>query len=155
MRKNNNFTTFKERQKNFVNATTPRPWRVVLVCPQSRPVSVITNYTIMAAISHVRLCFLKSKLKFCWIGTLPWRKKLVLYLPLLTLARNKQGGGWDVSPVFVLKIDKKYHNFGKNCRACVHIWVLRVSWIAPVSRNLFCTPKLLIAHLHFHLNFSS
>ena len=53
---------------------TPRAWRVVLVCSHSISVSVIINYTNMAATSHVKLGFLKSKVNFCWIWTLPWRK---------------------------------------------------------------------------------
>ena len=40
-------------------------WRVVLVCPHSTSVVVIINYTNMAATSHVKLNFLKSKVKFC------------------------------------------------------------------------------------------
>ena len=43
---------------------TPRAWRVVLVCPHSISVSVIINYTNMAATSHVKLGFLKSKVNF-------------------------------------------------------------------------------------------
>ena len=61
MGKSNNFATFKE-QKILL---TSRPWRVVLVCPHSRPVSVMISYTNMAATSPVRLFFLKSKVKFC------------------------------------------------------------------------------------------
>ena len=53
---------------------TPQAWRVVLVCPHSTSVSVIINYTYMAATSHVKLGFLKSKVNFCWIWTLSWRK---------------------------------------------------------------------------------
>ena len=60
--------------KNVKSFLTPPPWRVVLVCPNSRPVSAIISYTNMAATSHVRLFFWKSKVKFCWIWTLPWRK---------------------------------------------------------------------------------
>ena len=62
---------------------TPRAWRVVLVCPHSISVSVIINYSNMAATSHVKLGFLKSKVNFCWIWTLPWKKQLVLYQLLL------------------------------------------------------------------------
>ena len=39
---------------------TPLAWRVVLVCPHFISVSVIINYTNMAATSHVKLAFLKS-----------------------------------------------------------------------------------------------
>ena len=52
----------------------PRAWRVVLVCRHFISVSVIINYTNMAATSHVKLGFLKSKVNFCWIWTLPWKK---------------------------------------------------------------------------------
>ena len=44
MRKSNNFTTF----------ANPRAWRAVLVCPHPISVSIITNYTTMAATSHVK-----------------------------------------------------------------------------------------------------
>ena len=53
---------------------TPRAWRIVLVCPHSILVSVIINQTNMAATSHAKLDFLKSKVKLCWIWTLSWRK---------------------------------------------------------------------------------
>ena len=46
---------------------TPRAWRVVLVCPHSISVSVITNYTNMAATSHVKLGFLKPKVNFVFV----------------------------------------------------------------------------------------
>ena len=39
---------------------TPRAWRIILVCPHSISVSVIINYTNMAATNHVKLGFLKS-----------------------------------------------------------------------------------------------
>ena len=53
---------------------TPRAWRVVLVCPHSISVSVIINYTNMAATKHAKRGFLKLKVNFCWIWTLFWRK---------------------------------------------------------------------------------
>ena len=53
---------------------TPRACRVALVCPHSISVSVIISYTNVAAISHVKLRFLKSKANSCWILTLSWRK---------------------------------------------------------------------------------
>ena len=43
---------------------TPRAWRVVLVFPHYISVSVIIIYTNMAATSHVKLGFLKSKMNF-------------------------------------------------------------------------------------------
>ena len=55
MRKNNNFRT-------FVNATS---MGAVLVCSHFISVSVIINYTNMAATSHIKLGFLKSKVNFC------------------------------------------------------------------------------------------
>ena len=54
--------------------STPRAWRVVLVCPHSVSVSVTINYTNMAATSHVKLGFLKSKVNFCWIWAMSWKK---------------------------------------------------------------------------------
>ena len=53
---------------------TPRAWRVVVVSPHFILVSVIINYTNMVATSHVKLGFLNSKVNFCWIWTLSWRK---------------------------------------------------------------------------------
>ena len=46
----------------------PRAWRVVLVCPHSISVSVTINYTNMAATSHIKLGFLKSKVNFAEFG---------------------------------------------------------------------------------------
>ena len=49
----------------------PQVGKDFLVCPHPVLVSVIINYTNMAATSsHMRLCFLKSKVKFCFISTL-------------------------------------------------------------------------------------
>ena len=47
---------------------TPWTWRVALVCPYSISVSAIINHINMAATSY------KSKVSFCWIWTLSWRK---------------------------------------------------------------------------------
>ena len=53
---------------------TPRAWGVILVYPHSISVSVVINYTNMAATSHVKPGFSKSKVSFLWIWILPWRK---------------------------------------------------------------------------------
>ena len=67
----------------YLFSASPGAWRVVLVYQHSISVSVIINYTNMAATSHAKLGFLMSKDNFCWIWTLLWKKKLVLYQPLL------------------------------------------------------------------------
>ena len=38
---------------------TPRAWRVVILCPHAISISVIINYTNMAATNHTKLGFLK------------------------------------------------------------------------------------------------
>ena len=53
---------------------TPRAWGVILVYPHSISVSVVINYTNMAATSHVKPGFSKSKVSFLWIWILSWRK---------------------------------------------------------------------------------
>ena len=53
---------------------TPRAWRVVLACPHSISASAIISYTNMAATRHLKQSFLQSKVNFCWIWTLSWRK---------------------------------------------------------------------------------
>ena len=70
----------------------PRAWRVVLVCRHFISVSVIINYTNMAATSHVKLGFLKSKVNFCWIWTLPWKKTLCCINLAMQLERRRVGG---------------------------------------------------------------
>ena len=62
---------------------TSRPWRVVLVCPNSVSVSVIINYTNMVATSHVMLGFLKTKVNFLLNLDVVMKTKIVLYQPLL------------------------------------------------------------------------
>ena len=57
---------------------TSRPWRVVLVCPNSVSVSVIINYTNMVATSHVKLGFLKTKVNFLLNLDVVMKTKIVL-----------------------------------------------------------------------------
>ena len=53
---------------------TSRAWGVILVYPHSISVSAVINYTNMAATSHVKPGFSKSKVSFLWIWILSWRK---------------------------------------------------------------------------------
>ena len=62
---------------------TPRAWRVALVCPHSISVFLMSNYSNMAATSHMKLPFLTSKVSFLLNLDIVMKKKLVLYQPLL------------------------------------------------------------------------
>ena len=108
---------------------TPQGWRVVLVCPHSISVSVIINYTKMAAT------------RFLVNLDIVIKKKLVLYLPLLRKWINlgvqlERGGRF---PLSFLKIDKKYPNFGKYYPACVHLWDKFSGFFAFFSIRVFFT----------------
>ena len=79
---------------------SPRAWRVVLLCSHSISVSVIINYTNMAATSHVKLGFLKLESEFLLNLDIIMKKKLVLHQILLSkeinlglkLERGRVGG---------------------------------------------------------------
>ena len=105
---------------------TPRVRRVALVCPHSILVSVTINYTNIVATSHMKPCFLKSKVNFSWLWILSWRKNSALsafFKRINQLTRATSKGEVGKPPMSFFKIDKKHFDFGKNCLLYVHIWV--------------------------------
>ena len=81
----------------------PRAWRVTLVCSHSILVSVIINYTNMAATSHMKLGFLVNFCEFFLNLNMVMKKKLVLYQALLrrkidlgVLPERRRVKGWNV-----------------------------------------------------------
>ena len=55
----------KEYKRLLKILLTPQALRFVLVCSHYISISFIINYTNMEATGHMKLCFLKSKVKFC------------------------------------------------------------------------------------------
>ena len=77
----------------------------------------------MAATSHMKFCFLKSRSEVLLNLDIAMKKKLVLYQPLLReqIKLGVQLAG-ERSPGFFLKIDKKCTDFGKNYSVYVRLW---------------------------------
>ena len=135
---------------------TPRAWRVVLVCPHSISVSVVINYTNMAATSHVKLGFLNSKVNFCWIWTLSrrkgfpclfWKKiKTTLILEKIALFVCIYGLNSHLKCSFKKILEKKHENLSLRSPSFVCCaWSVYRSAFIP--RNLSCPEKFLVLRL--------